>query len=101
MSSLPVLAKLFFKVTCSPPPHQHGRFGLSAQPDVRQVVLDPSHRFVRAFGVFSPWRSITAFARSCMLLCFRVLVLASDGLWDVVSADTACRVALDARATGR
>lgn len=48
-------------------------FGLSCEPDIKQVTLNGQQR---------------------------VLVLASDGLWDVMSADTACRVALEARTSG-
>jgi protein phosphatase len=49
-------------------------YGLSCQPDIRQVNLNGSQR---------------------------VMVLASDGLWDVVSAETACKVAMEAKAAGR
>jgi len=49
-------------------------FGLSCEPDIRQVTLNGQQR---------------------------VLVLASDGLWDVIPADVACQVALEARASGQ
>jgi len=49
-------------------------YGLSVHPDVKTIQLKKSHR---------------------------VVVLASDGLWDVVSQERACRVALEEHAQGR
>jgi protein phosphatase 2C family protein 2/3 len=49
-------------------------FGLSAVPDIRQVELHSEHR---------------------------VMIHGSDGLWDFVSAEVACRIALQAQAAGR
>lgn len=49
-------------------------YGLSCEPDIKQVTLNGQQR---------------------------VMVLASDGLWDVIPAGTACKVALEARAAGR
>ena len=54
--------------------HHIHRFGLSAEPDVNHFEITSEDKLV---------------------------LIASDGLWDVISPKLACKIALDARREGR
>ena len=57
-------------------------YGLSSVPDVKQVLLEKKHKA----GTARPARPARLNGGS-MHLCSQVLIVASDGLWDVCSED--------------
>lgn len=70
---------------------KRGRFGLSADPDVLHVPMTSDDKYV-----------VSTQQRSNILtpVCHRVLILATDGVWDVISADEAINEAWNAYQAG-